>query len=394
MNRRRQLSCFCALTALFVTAGEPLAQSVVSINGEVKVRFGTVKIGNPAGTRTGNLSETRIDDEGSAIWFYIREKLTSDLAAVLRVTKNTSLEGTEYPAGFSYIGLRSNALGVLVLGRFGPHAGHRGSNLTAKGSVLGDSVSLLARMRDGTPIAGAGYVANAIRYQMPSIGGFNLVAVYSTGTWAGPGAAEADLGSKMRKGYGINLAPRYEATDWTVGYSYWYTKLDNPASLVRLFGVITTSDQRGHRLFGSYRWRRFHVGLAWDRSELMASVPGAGVEGVNGGLGFPAGTTVAKRTVWSVPVEYTWGRHSIMSHYTKAGDDSATAGIRDGAYMVAVAYAYDLSKRTSIALTYAKIANDPRAQYHFHTTYFASPSLTVRRGESPRFLAGTMRFTF
>ena len=52
-----------------------------------------------------------------------------------------------------------------------------------------------------------------------------------------------------------------------------------------------------------------------------------------------------------MPMSYVTGPHNIVGHYTKAGNSSSSVvgAVTDntGARMVAVAYVYDLSARTS-----------------------------------------------
>jgi predicted porin len=95
-------------------------------------------------------------------------------------------------------------------------------------------------------------------------------------------------------------------------------------------------------------------------------------------------------------VSYTTGAHSFHVDYTKAGDDTVTAGDQK-AKMWALAYTYSLSKRTSVALTYASIKNNSGAAYNL----FTSTSLGIGggagnmgAGEDPRMYGLTLRHAF
>ena len=96
-------------------------------------------------------------------------------------------------------------------------------------------------------------------------------------------------------------------------------------------------------------------------------------------------------------MSYTWGNHNIYAHYTKAGNDKTTA-IDDSAKMWAFAYVYDLSKRTSAGVTYAKINNATGAAYNFFTNgnngAFGSANGAPAAGEDPRLVAFTIRHAF
>ena len=66
-----------------------------------------------------------------------------------------------------------------------------------------------------------------------------------------------------------------------------------------------------------------------------------------------------------------------------------------GANMFAVAYAYDLSKRTSAALTYARINNKAGGTYNLFTGVgLGGQVVTTVAGEDPRMLGVTLRHAF
>ena len=276
--------------------------------------------------------------------------------------------GTDAVSGNNWVGLRSKIWGALLLGRVDLHYHHSPSELTAKaGSLKAWNVSLLTFAGGGGTAIGLGTrTANLVRYESPNWGGLAFTASYSMN----PASAEADLGSAARKGSAWNFVPSYAAKDWQVAWSHWRSKPDAFAAL----------DQKGDRLWGAYTWGGFKFGLAWDRSKLLAGASGA---------------VTSERTAWSLPLRYSTGRHAFHAEYTKARDDRATA-TADGARMVALAYTYDLSKRTSLGVTYAKITNDAGAFYNLFNSAAAqgSASAAVAPGEDPRIWSLGMRHAF
>jgi hypothetical protein len=62
--------------------------------------------------------------------------------------------------------------------------------------------------------------------------------------------------------------------------------------------------------------------------------------------------------------------------------------------MIAAAYVYDLSKRTSVGLTYAKIDNGALAAYNFHNISAGGLNNVVNNGEDPRLVALIVRHAF
>jgi predicted porin len=379
-----------AVAGVLAAPTAALAQSSVTISGVFKMSWGNLKIGNAIAARTGNTSETRLTDDSSRIVFNIVEDLGGGLQAIgqfdWRIAPDNGNDGGAIPTalptvatpagggvgGNSHVGFRSKNWGRLFVGRQDLHYFNIESDLTSRGDLKAVNWSLLSFVASGAGIGVVSRTPNVVHYTTPNWGGFTLIAAYSTGM----GANEADIGSAVRKGRAINLHPNLQGPNYQVGYSYWSGKPDG-----------SLADQRGDRLYGSYTWGGLKIGLAWDKSRLKNA----------------AGTLVTnRRTAWSLPVGYQTGPHNIFAHYTKARDDKATAA-QDGARMWAVTYAYDLSKRTSLGVTYANIRNDVGAAYNLFTsssaaigtTGAAAPNGTApSAGEDPRMWSITVRHAF
>jgi predicted porin len=361
------------------------AQSSVTISGNIKMSLQQYKISNASAARAGtNTSQSLIHDDSSRVIFNMTEDLGGGLQAIAQIDwRVTPDAGADAIGGNNHVGLRSKAWGRVFFGRQDLHYFGRESDLTVKNDLQSDSISLLAYVAGagvapgGIAIANATRTANVVHYTTPNWGGFTGVVAYSFNS---PGP-EADIGSTGRKGYAWNVAPTFEGRNFTIGYSYWNSKADANA-------IAANVNQRGDRLFGSYRWGGFRIGLAWDKSKVTN-------EGVNNAV--TGTTTAAKRDAWSVPIEYTWGPHWIGGHYTKANNDKATSGIDDGAKMWAIGYNYSLSKRTSVGLTYAQISNDTGATYTPFTSnggIGGGAAHTALPGEDPRFWSMTIRHAF
>ena len=178
----------------------------------------------------------------------------------------------------------------------------------------------------------------------------------------------------------MNINPNYAASNFQVGYSYWNSKPDGGTAATSSGNA--NADQRSDKIYGSFKMAGFKVGLSWDKSRLK------------GNIGAAAGTTLAERTAFSIPVSYMMGNNGFHFHYTKARDDKATVA-QDGAKMVALSYQYTLSKRTSVGLTYAKITNDAGAAYNLFTgTSLGNSPAAAAAGEDPRLMAATIRHAF
>lgn len=375
-----------AVAGALAAPGVALAQSSVTISGFIKMSLQQYKIGNASPARVGSSSQGLVHDDSSRIIFNMVEDLGGGLRAIAQVDVRIPIDAAGMNnTGNNHIGLQSKTWGRIYVGRQDLHYFGRESDLTVKNDLQADSISLLAFAGGGnSPIAGTTRTTNVVHYTTPNWGGLSAVLAYSFN----PGAGEADIGTTIRKGRAWNFAPTYEARNFTVGYSYWSQKADLGGGAVNAAGANTffnTADQRGDRLFGSYRWGGIRVGLAWDKSKLKSSI------------GANTGATISSRTAWSLPIEYAWGPHWIGGHFTKARDDKATA-LQDGARMWALGYNYSLSKRTSIGVTYASIRNDEAAFYSPFTGNFAGLGGGAPHGalpgEDPRFWSMTMRHAF
>ena len=355
------------------------AQSSVTISGVFKGSFESLSFGQ---STKGQTSQTGVTDDSSAVRFNVREDLGGGLAAIAQVDMRFTIDNQAAlsAAGNNHIGLVSKNWGQIFIGRQDIHYGNRESELTVHGSLRADSAALLAFAGGGgTAIAGATRTANIVHYTTPNWSGFTTIVAYSSN----PTAAEADItaGAAVRKGSAFHINPNLDGKDFQVGYSYWKSKNDANATTASVTGITAVAgDQRGDRLYGSYRWDGLMLGLAWDKSTITNNVAGTG--------------KVSDRGAWSLPVQYVWGNHGVYGHYTKARDDKSTAA-QDGAKMFALSYAYTLSKRTSVALTHAKITNDVGANYQLFTnTAFGVANVVGVAGEDPKIWSVTMRHTF
>jgi predicted porin len=405
-----------AVAGLFAAPIAALAQSSVTISGQLKGGLENIKIGDyttggaGAGARavgSGSKSQFGIVDDSSRIIFNVREDLGGGLAAIGQVDMRLGLDsGALSAAGNTHVGLQSKSWGRIFFGRQDLHYFNTSGNISGKNSLRADSISLLAYAGainvTGRPVNGGIGVANATRttnvlhYTTPNWGGFTGIIAYSSN----PFAAEGDVGTTqdIRKGNAWTINPNYSAANWQVGYSYWRAKPDGGMTTLASPGSsaqLAATDQRSHRLYGNYTFGfGLKIGIAWDNSKL---------EGNQNGGGFAIDNyTYSKRTVWSLPFQYSFmGKHQITGHYTWAKKDTGDAaddlgfGNSTKSKMWAIGYSYDLSKRTSVGITYAIIKNKANAGYQL----FTSQSLGLATGgtmagEDPRIFGTTFRHAF
>lgn len=367
-----------------------MAQSSVTISGVFKVGIDQIKIGNPSAARAGlNTSEVRLTDNSSRIIFGITEDLGGGLAAIAQLDVRPQLDDageTNVAAGNSWVGLRSSSLGTLTFGRHDLHYGKQPDDIAAKaGALMSAAVSIMDYTYLGGSIANATRTPNVVRWDSPNWSGFAATVAYTTSPFGG----ETDLLAAGRKGNGWNINPSYTAGPFQVGLSLWKAKGDGAGN------PIAAVDQDSMVLYGFYRFGAFKVGAAMNEAEVEAVAAGAT-------------TKVVDRRNWTIPVSWSMGPHTVAGHYTRAGKDKAAEtlfGVSDTqAKMWAFAYTYDLSKRTSVGVTYAALNNDPNAAYNLftNTTTAAAPGVgglgsansAPGLGEDPKLMAFTVRHAF
>jgi predicted porin len=386
--------------------------SSVTIDGLFKVGLENLNYGNALATRL-NSSQMRVVDNSSQIHFKSVEDLGNGLFAVARLDvrfapPNASGVQTSNPigSGNSYVGLASRTWGMLTTGRWDLHYGISGVDMIAKaGALEAWNVSLMDYI-GASPIANTTRTPNVVKWDSPNWNGFNGTVAWSASPFSdggdmtnvassagaqtltagavpgsvAVGAAGAGLPSlttTTRKGDAWNINPRYFNGPFDIAYSYWRAKSDAPGA--------ATNDQRGDTVAGNYKFGGFKIGLAWNKSSLNNANTGA---------------LAAQRNAWSVPMSYVWGPNNIIAHYTRAGNSSNAGGtVNDsGAKMYAVAYVYDLSKRTSLGVTYAQIKNDANINYNFFTSSSLGTTdaggAQTGAGENPRLIQMTIAHYF
>jgi predicted porin len=386
MNKKLLAAAVASALAVPVTAS-----AQVTISGIFKVGISNVSVSGTQTPGRANNSQIRVDDNSSRILFNVAEDLGGGLSAIAQLDLRFAPDqagaapaSNPIGSGNTYVGLRSNSWGSITMGRWDLHYGQQPDDIASKaGALMAASVSLMDYQLVGTgtsqtaAVANATRTANVIKWDSPNWGGFTATAAYSTSPLAA--SSEGDMAvttaTPTQKGSGMNLAAAYVASNWGIRASMWDAKAEATSNL-----GATPSEQSSVSASAYIRFGGFKVGVGMNQAELMAN-----------------GVTISDRTNMTVPVSYTTGAHNFYAHYTMAGDDDAAqfAGMETKATMMAFAYVYDLSKRTSVGITYAQIDNGANANYNFFTGgSLGSADANPGRGEDLRIIQGTLRHAF
>jgi len=387
MNKKLLAVAVASALAVPVTAS-----AQVTISGIFKVGISNISTGGTETPNRANSSQLRVDDNSSRILFNVTEDLGGGLAAIgqldLRFAPDqagAAPQNNPIGSGNTYVGLRSNSWGTISLGRWDLHYGNQPDDLASKaGALMASSVSLMDFQLNGTgaaqtaAVANATRTANVIKWDSPTWGGFAVTAAYSTSPLAA--SSEGDMavtaaGTKPDGGDGMNLKATFTGANWQIGGSMWNAKAEANTA------ATAPWEQSSTAFWGYIRFGGFKVGAAMNQATLTNNV----------------GVDTSDRTSVTLPVSYTTGPHNFYAHYTMAQEDKATqfTGLDTKAKMMAFAYVYDLSKRTSVGLTYAQIDNGANANYNFFTGgSLGSADANPGRGEDLSLIQATLRHAF
>ena len=401
MNKKLIAVAVAGMSIAGISA-EAFAQTTVTITGLIRTSFGQYSVSGRAAGAVGQSREWQVRDESSRIIFLMREDLGGGMAAIGKFDLRfaTSDGGVGGNSGESYVGLTSPTWGTIALGKFDFHYGNSASFTGTHAGLQTNPTSIMDVAGAGTAvIANQTRTNNAIRYGSPKWGDmFEVIVGYSANptaasntqftTASAAGAvsttianqAENDLRSTARKGSAFNIQPKLYGKNWEASYSYWMAKPDIGINTVSVAtGVVAPASvvkHRGDSLYGWYLWGGLRLGLAYNRSRVDTTTLATG-----------ATTQTSNRNAWGIPIAYTWGNHNIYFDYNRARADKAAgfAGLDTKARLLGLSYAYDLSKRTSAALSYVQIKNGAAATYNLF-----SGNAGLVAGEDPRSLHVTL----
>lgn len=387
-----------AVVGLFAVPA--LAQSNVTISGQMRVGIDHISANGATISGTSPISRWRMIDNNSNIRFAGTESLGGGLTAWWQVesaigtSDNNGTAGAQGNTNITSIGTRNTAVGIrgawgnVYLGKWDMHyntlAGVDGAGLIGGLAMGASSLNLLHNQGVAFTAAAAGLnsgaggrLNNALMYDSPNWNGFDVRLGYSfsaaneslANTTAAPGDS-----ARRENNYWIN--PRYTNGPWHAFYSYMArNNIGNLTSTVG--GAVGDPSARFHRAGLAYTFGMgLKLGFLWDRNSINDGINGAGA------------STTFKRTAWAIPVQYVVGPHTFSGTYSRAGDTSNTPGLNTGARSWMLGYTYALSKRTMVGVNYTRINNESAGTYDlWHPSSNVSAQATggmVSPGSDPR----------
>jgi predicted porin len=367
-----------ALAVAGLVSGGAFAQSNVTISGAMDLGLEAVSAGGATAANTNATSRTRVTNNTSWIRFSGAEDLGGGLKAVFQIEQdvNGDTTGGAFASRNTYVGL-AGGFGTAIIGRYDVHyTTHMGIVDWGSAGAMphaANTLNIIGQV-NGVGVIG-GRLDNVIAYISPNFGGFTAQLGYT----AGSEATTPNIGAKDNA---WNLFLKYG--NGPIGAFWSHTQVNNsgataattatarlgsdgtvyaagvalPAGVTALAGTAgaaasSGTDVQADRLGVAYTFPMgLKIGLIYDHTKADTAA----------GL-------AAKRTAWGLPISYKAGANNFYFSYAKAGDVSNAAGnvANTGNSMYALGYAYDMSKRTQVGVSYSRITNDSAANLDFWT---------------------------
>ena len=388
------------------------AMAQVTISGGFRMGLSQHSISSvPAGTAaritggvTTNTNEWRFGDNVTQIIFQAREDLGGGLTATGRFEWRPILDGSGNAGGqlasgtgngHNWVGVESRTLGNFRLGSVATYSGAGGTGgpyTSDRALAFTGNVGMTQVIGTGVIVApgqamatqqvnfGQGRQGNSLTWNSPNWNGFTLTGVWSTsnaGNESDLMTIPAGATQAARKGNAIVIAPGYSSGPFSMQYIWFDNKMDGFAAVagagVSWIGAATPSlaagsavvrDVKANKLWATYHFSNgFSLTGQWSKISLTNAYTGFGAQ-----TNFSGGTKLSDQTKWHVGGKYATGPHTVTLDYTKVAADKVITNAAGqtggtGGKMWAAGWMYELSKRTEVGLSYAKLTNDTNNAY-------------------------------
>jgi len=309
-----------ALAVLAAVAGTSYAQTNVSIYGVVDAGISYTDNGAAANSKTWGLGSGQ--QSGSRLGFKGSEDLGGGLSAIFTLENGFTVDDGAQGQGRlfgrqAFVGL-NGGFGSVKLGRqYNPIR-------VAAEAIDPFALGLAGDLKRIFNVYGE-RADNTINYSTPNLSGFSGQIAYSFGEVAGSTSAGRQLGLSGTYANGpVYLTLAYHSVD------------SSTDPLVNKGGAKTTL------LGGVYNFgvAKLHGGFAWNKGD-------------NGSV-----DNVDSRD-WMLGVSAPVGGGTVLASYIQHKDQLTSNA---DAKQWALGYTYDLSKRTNLYASYAKVNNDANAK--------------------------------
>lgn len=313
-----------------------LAFAEVTISGQANASIDMINDGAATNAASANVlksNQSRVVLKGS-------DDLGGGLSAMYSIDHRFNLDdgvaSTPFWGGNAFVGLKSNDMGTVMVGRLDTPYKTSTRNLDVFFDVAGDSRGALG----GLMSAHDARVNNALAYASPSMGGFSVTAATVFG-------GETPVANST-KGDALSLAATYSKDAIYATLAYQNIKA----------GTAGTGDLATNGALGT----AFALGAVGDKVSALKVGGGYKMDAitVNAVIEMPSDTTAAgvetKNTNLYVGAKFgISSTDAVRAAFTNRGA-SKTGSVTnaDKATQIAIGYSHDMSKATSVYATYVK----------------------------------------
>jgi len=327
--------------------------SHVTVYGKIDMAYSSTSNGTSAAGLAGS-TNGQVSSQVSKLGIKGSEDLGGGLTAIWKIEQQIDLDNSSkngngsgaknsFATRNTYLGLKSKAMGTVLLGRHDtPY-----KIATRKLDVFSDTLADNRAIMGGSTTAGSGAgamdarIPDMLAYFSPAMSGFTLAAAYVAG------AEQATL-STQTKGAAWSFAGLYKSGPLFASLAYQ----------VFDFGSVGTGQFAG-TANDKFKAVKLGVGYKFDALQVNAILEQTDYTNANGAV-----DTVG-RTDWYLAGKYSFNSSdAIKLAYAKAGNsNNLGAGVANGANQVSIGYDHKLSKRTMVYAQYSRVNNDTGASY-------------------------------
>ncbi|MBK9161038.1 MAG: porin [Nitrosomonadales bacterium] len=347
--------------AAMVSAPAFADNSNITIYGIADLSYDFINTGTTAAGVAG-VSKRNVSSNVSRLGLKGVEDLGDGLAAVWQIEQQINMDNTggTFATRNTFLGLKSNSMGTVLLGRHDTPYKISTRKLDVFGDSIADNRGLMGGVT-GTSAAAAfdGRQPDVIAYISPALNGFTGAVAYVNLTEANTTAAAA-------KASAVTMTGMYDAGPFYGALGYEEHKLDT---------VQVGGKESAWKLGLGYTMDAFTLGFAYEKtSDNLTPVTYANLFGHN---------------AYYLSGKYNIGNDAVKLAYGKAGQLGATANT--GANQFSLGYDHGLSKRTKLYAIYSRISNQSGVNYGFSQT----TAVTINgAGASPSVVSLGMKHTF
>lgn len=387
-----------------ISAGESF-----KIYGVADVSLDMTDTGNTSAGVSGTKSK-KISSNTSLIGFKGEEVLYDGLKGIWQIESEIDLDGTTATGasantlGFAtrntFVGLKSDSMGSLILGRHDTPYKTSDRRLDLFGNHVADNRALMG----GGIGEGSGDLkgfdkraTDTVVYNSPVMSGFKVMAAYVAGAENATTAADVK-GNIWSLAGTYDVAPFYGVMAYQRNsYGTAATGTVAAATLATANGVSPNTSERAWKLGGGYKADQFAINAIYEKTDdNFGGGTGAGTASNGACTGVAAGGSCYGHKAFYVAGQYNiTSNDAVKLAYTKADNLQNGNLANSGARHVSVGYDHKLSKRTNLYATYTKLNNDSSAQYDLKGEGAATGNvLSKGAGASPSAVSLGMMHTF